>query len=130
VRSAFLGAVVSAALLGVSCGGDESRNGSGVACEKYRFDKAAWDADSERTGDDGLTDRQRIADDLIRCRSVLGRTKRAVSAMLGPAARPESNRRMWLWIVGTERGPIKMRPETFQVRFTADGRVRNVRLSD
>jgi hypothetical protein len=37
---------------------------------------------------------------------------------------------MWLWLVGTERGPIKMRGETLQVRFTAEGRVRDVRLSD
>lgn len=117
-------ALVSLVVLG--CG---SADPGQAACDRYRFDEAAWDADSERPGSDDLTDRQRIADDLIRCRTLLGLPKREVRAMLGPPG-AESNRRMWLWIVGPERGPIKTRPETLQVRFGPAGRVRDARLSD
>ena len=121
-----IAALALVSLVVVGCGSSEPGR---AACDRHRFDEAAWDADSERPGSDDLTDRQRIADDLIRCRTLLGRPKRDVRALLGsPSA--ESNRRMWLWIVGPERGPIKTRPETFQVRFGPAGHVRDVRLSD
>ncbi len=114
---------------GVSGCGDD---GGSVArsterCSDYRFDAAAWRAGTEEDAE-GITEQQRISDELVRCRVLVGWTKRKVRKMLGPPT-TESTRRLWVYITGTERGPIKLEPERFQVRFDAAGRVRSARSS-
>jgi hypothetical protein len=117
------------AVAGLSGCGDEDGSAarSAESCSGYRFDAAAWRAGTEEDAK-GVTEQQRISDDLVRCRVLTGQTKRKVRTMLGPPT-TESTARLWVYITGAERGPIKLDPERFQVRFDAGGRVRSARSS-
>lgn len=129
VAAAIVASVIAASVAG--CGDEpDGQASSRASCADYRFDRTAWRAGTNEN-EEGITGRQRISDDLIRCRVLIGRTKGQVREMLGlPPDDEETNARLWTYTTGIERGPIKAEPERFQIRFDSKGRVRSARIAD
>lgn len=98
------------------------------ACDKP-FPRAAWrDAASIEAPAGGLTERQRIADQLLRCHTLRHATRRRVRHLLGP--REAGSSQTWTYVTGLERGKIQVDSELLDVRFDKRGRVRRLTLSN
>ncbi|MFL5912173.1 MAG: outer membrane protein assembly factor BamE [Gaiellaceae bacterium] len=118
------GVLAVALALSAGCG---SAGAGSAACRQLRFDVAAWRNGSSTTSSDGLTTRQREADQVLKCRTLVGRTRRQVRRMLGPPE-ADSTRQFWTYLTGDERGAIKVDSEYLEVVFDSHGRVRSAHL--
>jgi hypothetical protein len=96
------------------------------ACNSFKFDEKAWES-LAGPDDDGLTPRQRIADDLIRCRVLDGMRHERVRSMLGPP--DERDRGELQYMLGDERGAFKLDAEYLRIVFDSSRRVASVDLS-
>jgi hypothetical protein len=70
---------LAGALLALSASASED-------CDDFRFDSAKWkkvDSDIEKADSD-RTVRQKLADNLVRCRTLIGKSRTAVRQLLGP----------------------------------------------
>jgi hypothetical protein len=68
-----------------------------------------------------------MADELVRCRVLLGQQDGDIRALLG---RPdETLRNEWSYLIGEERGPVKLDSEYLMVVFGADGKVDNALIA-
>ncbi len=71
--------------------------------------------------------RQLLADDLLRCRQLIGLRRAEVRALLGRADPAGGGSRSMMWDVGLERDSLfQVDNEVFLVSFGRDGRVRAV----
>ena len=116
-------AVILLCLLGLSaCDGLPG----GVDCDEFRFDRESWGLgpDPER---DPPTPRQRIADALVECRLLDGRTRAEVLRTLRPPDGQAAAGAGDAWTLGPERG-YGVDDESLEVRYDADGRVRRVEI--
>lgn len=99
------------------------------SCAQSVVTAAAWREAgrwSDRHPDAFPNRRQLLADDLLRCRQLLGMPRAEVRALLG---RPnlDSSRTHMSWAVGLERDSIfQVDGEVFSIAFGRDGRVRGV----
>jgi hypothetical protein len=73
------------------------------------------------------TNRQRIADEIVSCHLLRGRSKQDVRLRLGPPQESSSDHDEWLWLTGTSRG-ISIDNEELVVDFS-DGRVRRASVT-
>ena len=94
-------------------------------CERFRFDATLWRQNSP-VHDGELTPRQRLADELQRCKTLKGKTMREVRALLGPREESGDTRYEWIYTLGAERGPYSVDDEIFIVEFSGDGTVWSV----
>jgi hypothetical protein len=96
-------------------------------CAAFRFDRSAW-ADLEHTDASGLTPRQHLADRAVACRFLDGRDRAFLQRLLGPA--DEHGAGQLLYLLGDERGPVKLDGEYLELTMSADGKVADVQISD
>lgn len=101
VLAALLGAGLCVALAGAAA----ISGAAGIRCGTFRFDSHRW-----ATGDakaDGLeSDRERIADTLVDCDALTGKTRGEVAAMLGPSHQPRAPRQhFYAGVVNDAGGP-------------------------
>ena len=143
LRARFLEAVkallfVSLALVGVGAVVAFAAGGSTRAddCSLARFDSRAWaDKDSAREQPGrGPSTRQRLADQLIECETLLGARRTQVWGSLG---RPDNyaaqdtrfyEEGTWSYTLGVERGFFGIDDEHLLVRFDPSRRVRSLEL--
>jgi hypothetical protein len=113
---------LAAALAFASCGS------SGPSCDTYRFDGAAWKAAAgDLSKDDGLTKRQRLAEDAVRCRALVGMPQARVARVLGsPDERLAGG---WSYLLGDERGSSPVDSEYLDLIFGADGKVESAHVA-
>lgn len=100
----------------------------GDRCGTFRFESERWRAAlqvRDRRGQ--LSDAERMAEAIVRCRTFAGATRAQVRRELGPAH--VERRRVWSYAVGWTRDAMGMgdAQELF-VRFGPDGRVRRTTL--
>jgi hypothetical protein len=100
--------------------------GTATACEDFRFDSVAWKRDASGLRH-GATARQRLADKLVACHTLDGRSRAEVRRMLGPRER-NSSRRIWTYQTGAERSGFHMGFEELSVHFESTGRVSSVEI--
>jgi hypothetical protein len=98
---------------------------SAARCDGSSFDSDAWRRDSQRRAD-GLTDRQRLADQLVACKTLIGKSRGQVRGLLGRREAINSSRRVWSYVIGPPRGGFNIDHEMFSVYFDERGRVRSV----
>lgn len=106
--------------------GCASAEGTTGDCAHFRFDSAAWKRDSQKLHD-GSTDRQRLADGLARCHTLVGWTRAEVRRKLG-RREINSTRRIWTYQTGPDRSGFHIDFEMFSVHFGRDGVVKFVQL--
>lgn len=103
------------------------------SCDDSVVTAAAW-REAGRWGkrhpDSFPNRRQLLADDLLRCRQLIGLRRSEVSALLGRPPHPlDRGRDFMSWDVGLERDSFfQIDNEVFSVAFGRDGRVRAVRF--
>lgn len=116
-----MGVLVVAALSVAACGGGSDRPKS---CQ---FDASAWRNPASSAGTPGhLTQRQHLADSLVSCKLLVGKTRKQVRKLLGrPSFRPAQTR--WYFDVGPDRD-IGLDREQLYVQFSAQSRVRRAEL--
>lgn len=95
-----------------------TRGGNPIDCDDFRFDRPAW---ASNVG----PERFRQARALDRCRTLEGRSKAAVRAMLGrPGRGPGADADRWSYVLGLVRsGPGFGDDRLLRVRFDSTGRV-------
>lgn len=99
-------------------------------CRTFRFDPAAWRRAQRSLEDEAPTASQRLADALIKCRSLLGRTREEVTEMLGAPDPTEGiltkreARRELSYTTGPERSFISIDSEVMTILLDREGRVR------
>jgi hypothetical protein len=94
---------------------------------RLAFDSAVWKA---RTADDG-TDwptRLRMADDLLACGVLDGKTRPQVLALLGRDDSGDEVRSSLWYLLGRGRDFLGFDRESLVIRFGADGQVVNARI--
>ena len=111
----------------VACGTDRS-DGPGSAqsdCSALRVDAATWArATTDDEGSDGLTKRQHLADDIVKCNALIGTTATKVIEMLGP---PDERTKGELeYLIGRERGEVRLDGEYLELHLGTDKRVADV----
>lgn len=121
------------------CGAEDElpRSGSPIEawqsgpCADFRFPQQDWTSQAnDRVQPGQLTPRQRIADRVVECDVLAGRSIRAVVALLGrPDERGGSPLMASYWL-GDERGPVQIDSEYLNVTFGSGGRVRDVAIAD
>jgi outer membrane protein assembly factor BamE (lipoprotein component of BamABCDE complex) len=116
-----VGVLVVAALCVAACGGGSDTPKS------CRFDANAWRNPASNAGTPGrLTQRQHLADSLVTCKLLVGKTRDQVRALLGrPSFRPAQTR--WYFDVGPDRD-IGLDREQLYVQFSGQSRVRKAEL--
>ncbi len=96
-------------------------------CSASRFSASEWRVAPSGGFEPGLTRHQLIADDLVRCGRLKGRTTAQVRRMLG--APTETLRDELSYAIGTERGTLfAMDGEYLDLQFR-DGRVRRASIA-
>jgi hypothetical protein len=106
-----------------------------IDCSDFRFDSRAWidDADGgawvEANKREEPSVRQRLADGLIECDTLVGKRRAEVMRMLGePAVAHVDGEEAASWVTGVERGYINIDNEHLIVRFHPDGRAASAEL--
>ena len=105
-----------------------------IDCRTFRFGPAAWRRAQRSLEDEAPTASQRLADALIKCRSLLGRTREEVTEMLGAPDPTEGiltkreARRELSYTTGPERSFISIDSEVMTILLDREGRVRTVEL--
>jgi hypothetical protein len=89
-------------------------NGSIAPCETYRFDRAAWQ-DSVGAPGEAATGRQQVADELLECEYLEGRTRNSIVSELGPP--DETDGAEVHYALGPERGILRFDTEYLVLRF-------------
>jgi hypothetical protein len=120
--------IVAAGVVGLVVGIRGAGEADRIQCDDYEFDRTEW-------LDSGLEDesKERQADALVRCRTLIGRIRKEVTALLGQHLRRGpglSTHRRWAFSAGEINdygGPGDAL--TLFVRFDRDGRVQGARLS-
>lgn len=108
-------AVGAVALIAVAagCGGTD--------CDSYRFDGAAWN----RHDGIGSSPRAKLAEGLVDCGWLTGKTRREIRAGLGrPWSRDDSG--SWTYAIGS--APMQSEPDLLEIHFDRDERVRKARI--
>jgi hypothetical protein len=99
-------------------------------CSRSKVTAAAWDRARKRLHDPFPTELQLLADDLIRCRQLRGKSRAAVLKVLrGGGQGGEDGKRSLSWLIGPERTLAVPDPddgEYFGVVFNRKGKVRSV----
>jgi hypothetical protein len=104
-------------------------------CRTFRFDPAAWRRARRSLKDDAPTADQRLADALIKCRTLIGKPRSEVIALLGPSDSGgvplDDDRRSELaYATGPQRGScIAIDSEYMTIYLDRGGRVRLVELA-
>lgn len=100
-------------------------------CSEARVTAAMWRR-SRHDGPGALTFHQMLADDLVRCDQLQGKTYREARALLGRPSESgkQDGARYADWILGTERDSLfQVDSEYLSLRFNAAGRLRSARLT-
>jgi hypothetical protein len=121
-----------AALQGCSSSeeGSESAATPEQRCESLRFDAAQWERASRAEDDeaDGLTERQRLADVLVECQTLVGMSRAEVTRIFGP---PDEHAVHHVeYLIGFERGTFRLDGEYLDIRFDSDDRVVDVQIHE
>jgi len=114
--------VAAAAIAVVGCG---SGKPSAASC-RSDFDRSAWLAPDSST--ETPTARQRLADDLVDCKALIGLSRAEVRALLGPADHGRSRSPLWEYVTGPQR-VMPIDSELLDIVFT-NGVVTEVRLTN
>ncbi len=89
-------------------------------CSQFHFDREAW---VEAGQGSDRSARDELADNLVACRVLIGRTASQVRSLLGsPDETSAAEIEEWSYALGPERRLIPMNPGYLSVRY-ADGRV-------
>jgi hypothetical protein len=131
IRTALVVAMVVAAIGLISCGGDgpAGRRAAAAApdggtCDGVTVSAVVWRAASfSEQGDDGVTPRQKLADRLVKCRTLIGKSYESVMMMLGPPDDGEARYGSIGYILGPERGIPSMDDELLELDLDHDLRV-------
>jgi len=103
-------------------------------CRTFSFDEAAWRRAQRPLEEEVPTDDQRLADALIKCRTLIGRTRSEVTALLGPSddgglLSEEETRRELVYSTGPQRdSAFAIDSEWLTILLDRGGRVRSVEL--
>jgi hypothetical protein len=123
-RSAFVVAIAGSVI--AACGGDALH--PKTDCGTFRFSPRVWAPPEAADAPEGKRSRrQRLADGLVACNMLDGKTKPQVHALLGP---PRGSG--WSYVVGPDRrdgGQIRIASERLIVEFSPAGVVLNARLA-
>lgn len=92
------------------------------SCRSYDFDREKWLA-GKKERNDGLTDRQAIARELVRCKKLIGRRSRQIRRLLRPPDGPPEYRTA-LYFLGLDESPLE-EDEYLIVEWDKAGIVRN-----
>ena len=99
-------------------------------CSQSKVTRAAWNRARKRVDDPFPTQMQMLADDLIRCKQLRGKSRAAVLKVLrGGGLGGEDDKRSLSWAIGPERTlstPDPKDGEYFVVVFDRNGKVRSV----
>jgi hypothetical protein len=110
---------------------DDSDGASARPCDKP-FDRDAWQSPSGTSGDWGKpTPRQRVADTLIACETLIGATRKRATQLLGKPdarSRPDEGNAIY-YNTGPQRS-LPLDTEVLIVTFGNDGRVARVELGN
>jgi hypothetical protein len=117
-----------AALLAISqlfgCGDDEA------SCSSYSVDRAEWrSALAGATDQSPPTEAEKIADDIVRCRMLVGLREKEVRALLGKPDLPASNLPGWDfgYFLGSERSRPAIDTEALVIELRS-GRVQKAEI--
>jgi hypothetical protein len=125
VVTALVGLALSVAFVAGGCSGDEAAR---PGCDGFPFDSAACRAETSNSGAPGaLTERQRMADNLVACESLLGTSRTDVRRVLG-AADVKGEDGDWYFDLGPDRDAGLDR-EQLEVKFDERGRVTKTELA-
>jgi hypothetical protein len=118
-----------AATLVAACGGQARHAGtSAERCSEFRIDAARWARASDDEEDqDGLTERQRLADRIVACKTLTGMSAAEVRRIFG--APDERGERDVEYLVGAERGAVRLDGEYLHIAFDRDDVVVDVQLT-
>jgi hypothetical protein len=100
-------------------------------CSQARVTAAMWNREGMNEPE-APTHHQMLADDLVRCGQLKGKTYRQVIALLGRPAESskQANGRYADWMLGPERDSLfQVDSEYLTLRFDAAGRCRSARLT-
>ena len=93
-----------------------------------QFDAAAWQLGADPLYG-GEAPRLRLADGLVRSRSLLGKSASEVEAMLGPTSRSGYFREFdFVYWLGPERSFVSIDSEWLVIKLAADGQVKEARI--
>ncbi|HEX7299228.1 MAG TPA: hypothetical protein VF257_09475 [Solirubrobacteraceae bacterium] len=94
-------------------------------CSALRVDATTWArATTDDEGPDGLTERQHLADDIVTCKALVGTPATKVIEMLGPPDERTTGELEYL--IGRERGEVRLDGEYLELRLGMDKRVTDV----
>lgn len=118
-------ALLCGSAVALGCGGSEER--SDVDCDSFRFDAEAWDArDAARRRGDAPTVRQALADGLLACDLIEGRSAAWVRSQLGPSESSTTSTTFASYRLGPDRrsgGSVQIDSEFLSIEFGSNGRV-------
>ena len=104
-------------------------------CRTFSFDEAAWRRARRSLEDEAPTDDQRLADALIKCRTLIGKTRSEVTSLLGEpddggSLSEEETRRELVYSTGPQRdSAFAIDSEWLTILLDRGGRVRSVELA-
>jgi hypothetical protein len=120
--------LVAFIVIGTVLGAVVSRSGGGDTCRNFRFDPVKWQ--QARLNVNPPTDRQEIADDLLRCHRLDDLSKTEVLQMLGPGVPRLSNTSRTMWVTGLVRESLSTGREYLRVNYDANGTVVSAALAN
>lgn len=108
--------------------GPSSETGS-PGCAAFRFSSIRWqkakhDYNATRTP----TVRQRLADRVLKCDTLAGRSRIAVRTLLGPPNKGDRSAGSWRYPIGPERTAIEVDTEYLVVYYSSAGRVQQTTI--
>ena len=96
-------------------------------CEEFRFDASGWHNQDTRDDLRAPTPRQRLADRLISCRTIVGWSRARVRRVLGRPDNYVARRSEWTYSLGIERG-VPIDYEHLVVKFDSHDQVASLDL--
>lgn len=96
------------------------------ACARSEVTAADWKRATAQRDDQFPTERQLLADDLIRCKQLRGKTRASVLKLLG--RQDEGSGRSLHWSLGPERSIMQVDSELLGVEFDRKNRVRSLEI--
>lgn len=120
--------VVVFIVVGAVVGAVVASHGSGDTCRTFQFDREKWQ--QARLNVNPPTDRQELADNLLRCNRLNGLTKTEVLQLLGPGVPRLSNTSRTMWVTGLVRGTLSTGREYLRVTYDSAGNVTSAALAN